>query len=95
MSCPKFGENWTGISETSRPWDSRVEGYCNHIAIAGSVKGVSGKDAACDWVVEQVDYDKEQEPWYAILWHSVGEIRGAENVKKIRAVGLHFGAFQA
>ena len=32
------------------------------MAIDGSPKGVSGRDASCGWAVEQLDYDKEEEP---------------------------------
>ena len=55
----------TWILDTSRDWDRRVQGFREHIAIDGSVKGVSGRDAACGWEVVHLDHDKEEEPWYA------------------------------
>ena len=35
------------ISDTSREWDRKVGGFREHIAIDGSLNGVSGRDAAC------------------------------------------------
>ena len=92
VSHPTVGERWVGsqlwwqqwISETSRWWDRRVESFRNHTAIDGSLEGVSGRDAACGWAVVQLDYDKEEEPWYATYGAIIGGVESPE-----------FGRFQA
>ena len=66
-SYPKFGKWWTSskpwkqnwMSDTSRDWERRVEGFREHIAVDGSLKGVSGRDAARGLA----DYVKDSEPW--------------------------------
>ena len=54
------------MSDTSQDWDRRIEGFREHVAIGRSLKGISSTDAACGWAVVQLDYDKEEETWYAI-----------------------------
>ena len=73
VSYPKCGGNWAGselwkllwITEASRSLDRRTEGFRNHLAIDGSLNGVSRKDAARGWAVVQLNYDKKEESWYA------------------------------
>ena len=48
-----------GCQDTSRDWERRVEGFREHIAVDGSLKGVSGRDAARGLA----DYVKDSEPW--------------------------------
>ena len=67
MSYPQFGEHWscseprkqTWISDTSRSWVRREEGFRNHIASDGSLNQASGRDAACGWA-------RKKEPWESI-----------------------------
>ena len=73
-----------GFRRHHGPGDRRVEGFRNHIAIDGSLKRVSGRDAACGWTEVQLKYDKE-EPWYAtygtLLAESVLRLhRGAHRI---------------
>ena len=44
----------------------KCEGFLQPSALDGSLKGVSGRHAACGWAVVQLANDKEEEPWYAI-----------------------------
>ena len=39
-----------------------MESFREDIAIDGSLKGFSGRSAACGWPVVQPDYDKEDKP---------------------------------
>ena len=43
-----------------------MRGFLQPSALDGSLKGVSGRHAACGWAVVQLANDKEEEPWYAI-----------------------------
>ena len=53
------------------------------IAIDDSLKGVSGRDAACGWAVAQLDYDKEEEPWYDTYGTMLAELgKCRERVKE-------------
>ena len=46
MGNSKYWEQkW--LSKAMREWDREVEGFREHIAIHGSLKWVSGRDAAC------------------------------------------------
>ena len=60
---------------------SRMEGFRSHVAICGSVKGVSGKDAACGWAVVQLDCDTEEEPWLAIYGSILAELEVQRTIK--------------
>ena len=51
----------TWLSDASREWDWKVEGFREHIAIDASLKGVSRRDASCGWAVVQLDNDTEEE----------------------------------
>ena len=66
------GESKTGFLKHQRKWGRRVACFREPFAIDGSLKGVSGRGAACGWVFEHSDYDKEEEPWYANVGHNVG-----------------------
>ena len=59
-----------------------VEGFRNHIAISGSLKGVLGKDAACGWAVVQLDCDKEEEPLYASGGTLLAELEVQRTIKR-------------
>ena len=52
------------------------------MAIDVSLKGVSGGDAACGWAVVQVDYDKEEEPVYAISGTMRAELEVQSTIKR-------------
>ena len=52
------------------------------MAIDGSWKGVSGKDAACGWAVVRLDYDKEEEPWYATSGTMLAELEVQRTIKR-------------
>ena len=60
-SSKTWKQKW--MSDTSRDWDKRREGFRKHI------------DAACGWAVVQLDHDKEEEPWYAIYGTMLAECR--------------------
>ena len=47
------------MSDASRNWDRRIEGFREHIANDGSLKRVSGRDAACRSSLVHRDYDKD------------------------------------
>ena len=70
------------ISETTRSWDRRVEGFRHHIAIDGSLQGVSEKDAAGGLPVVQLDYDREEEPWYAAWCTFLAEMEVQRTTKR-------------
>ena len=70
----KFGGNWVieqaleaafDIRRHSRSWDREVEGFRKHISFNGSLKGLSWKDSACCGQWWRLDFDKEEELWYA------------------------------
>ena len=62
------------------------------MAIDVSLKGVSGGDAACGWAVVQVDYDKEEEPVYAISGTMRAELEVQSTIKRGRAMGFYHDA---
>ena len=72
---------------TSREWDRKIEGFRGHFAVDGSLKGVSGRDAARGWAVVQLDNDKE-EPWYTIY----GTMLEVQRTIKRGVLGHHHGA---
>ena len=54
------------IMETQQQLSSRWIGIRSRIAIDGSLKSMSGKNAASGWSVVQLDYEGDHEPRYAI-----------------------------
>ena len=85
MSCSTFNskpwkQKW--ISETSRDWDRRIEGFCEHIANDGSLEGVSGQDLACGWAEVQFYYEKKDEPWYAICGTMLAELQVQRSISR-------------
>ena len=59
-----------------------MEGFRDHIAIDGSLKGVLGRDVACGWAVVQLDHDKEEEPWCAIFCTMAAEFEVQITIKR-------------
>ena len=70
------------MSDITWEWDGRMEGFREHMAIDGSLKGVSGRGAALECTVVQLDHDKEEEPWH-------GRVGCEEKDLKSRVMGLH------
>ena len=70
----------------SEEWKDSVE----HIAIDGSRKGVSVRDADCGWPVVQLDYDGEDEPWYVVFVTMLAELDVQRTIKRAD-VGLRHG----
>ena len=97
VSYPKIIQKWKcsrpwkqkWIPDTSRDWDRRVEGFREHIAIDGSVTRISRRDAACGWAVVQLEYDKEEEPRYAICGTCAGRNRSAKIDQKAEVWASH------
>ena len=85
-------ENKGGCQTPLRRETEERKGFRAHIAVVGSLKGVSGRDAACGWALVQRDYDQKEEPWYATYGSMLAEFGSAENDQKSRVVGLHHGA---
>ena len=52
----------------------KLKGFREHVAFDGSLQGASGRDAACGRAVEQLDYDKEEEPLYAVSGKMLAEL---------------------
>ena len=75
-----------GSSDTSQDWARKVEGFGEHIAIDGSLKGVSGREPGCGCAV-QLDLN-EEEPWHAYLRYDAGGGGGTENVHTEQSYGL-------
>ena len=77
FACSKsWTQKW--IANTSR----RVEGFRDHTAIDGSLKGLSGRDAACGWAVVQPRRTIARN-----LWYDVGGVRRTENDEQRRSMG--------
>ena len=75
------------MSDASRHWNRRVEGFREDIAIDGSSKGVSGRDAACGWLVGATQKG-------AVIcnpWCESGGVGSAENDQQSRAMGFYHG----
>ena len=62
--------------------------------VDGSLKGVSGRDAVCGWAVVQLDYDEEEEPWYAIYGPMVVELDVQGSIRR-QSYGLSLCHLQA
>ena len=65
-----------------------MEGFRNHMAIDGSLKGISVKDVACGWAVVQLDYDKEEEQWYATYGTRLAELYVQRTIKRAQLVAF-------
>ena len=61
-------QHW--ISETSRSWDRRVEGFSESYCYWWFFQG----SRACRWAVVQIDNDKEEDPWYATYGTMLAEL---------------------
>ena len=70
----------------SEEWKDSV----GHIAIDGSRRGVSVRDADCGWAVVQLDYDGEDEPWYVVYVTLLAELDVQRTIKRAD-VGLYRG----
>ena len=58
----------------------------------GSVKRVSGRDAACGWAVVQIDYDKVEEPRCAIYGTMLAELELQRTINRRELWGFtHHG----
>ena len=54
------------LSDDSISWRRSSRRLSGSIAIDGSLRGVAGKYAACDWAVVQMDHDGGLKPWYGV-----------------------------
>ena len=62
--CCEWREQSNTMSDVD--WDTKVEGFRDHIGINGSLDGISGRGAVCGWSVVHLDFDEEEDPWCAI-----------------------------
>ena len=65
----------------------QVEGFRNHIAIDGSLEGVSGRDAARDRAVVQFDSARKKSRG---TWYDAGGVASAVNDQQSKALGWHY-----
>ena len=59
-----------------------MKSFRDHIASDGSLKRVSGLDAACGWAVVQLDQDMTEEPWYAIYGTMLAMLEVQRTIKR-------------
>ena len=59
-----------------------MDGFREHIAIDGSLNRVSGLDAAYGWASVKLDFDQEQESWYAIYCRMLAEVDAQRTIKR-------------
>ena len=79
------------LSDTSREWCRKVEGFREHIAIDGSLKGSvrTGRDM---WMgVGSARPRQGRRAVVRYLWREVGGTGTAENDRKSSVVGFHHG----
>ena len=72
--------------------DRNEEGFRAHFAIDGSLKEVSGNDAACGWTVAQMDHVKRKGAVVYDLCHDAGRIGSTKNQQQGRVVGFYHGS---
>ena len=62
--------------------DRRIIGVREHIATDGSLRGISGRGAACGLAVVQVDHNKEEAPWCASSGTMLAKLEVQRTIKK-------------
>ena len=61
------------------------------MVIDGSLKGVSGRHAACGWAAVELDDDEEDAPWYAIHETMLAELEVQSTTTRAELWAFHSG----
>ena len=87
----ELGAETSSFLKHHRKCGRRVACFREPIAIDGSLKGVSGRGAACGWAFEHLDYNKEEEPWYTTPDTMLAEWEVQRTITMAELGGFHHG----